>query len=320
MQTTRSNPLPAEHWTEEVVCPICSTALYKVLRPASYPSTLEPKQVLEIYRSSSDCVLLDQLVQCLSCSLVYLNPRMKTELILNSYTNSLDSRFAAQDLARIQTFKKNLKIIAPHLPAEEKNQNLILDIGCASGAFLKAVSDFKLEGIGIEPNQWLVEFGRIHYGVDIRQGTLMDFKFDDSSFSAISLWDVLEHVCNPKDVLHECQRILKKEGILIINIPDYSSLARRLLRYKWPFFLNVHLYYFTPETIAHLLKQCGFQIFLTKPFWQILELGYILERASHVFPAFRGIRKVISSLSLDPVPVTYTLGQTLILAKKINPL
>ena len=305
-------------WTEEVPCPICSSAVYKILRPAGYPSTLEPKQLLEIYCSSSDCVLLDQLVQCLSCSLIYLNPRMKAEIILGSYMNSVDFRFVAQDLVRIKTFKKNLKIIAPHLQGEGQNKNFILDVGCASGAFLKAASDFNLKGMGIEPNKWLVEFGRKQYGVDIKQGILMDFQFSDSFFSAISLWDVLEHVYNPQEVLQECQRILRKEGILIINYPDYSSLARRFLGYKWPFFLNVHLYYFTLETIDKLLKQHGFQIFLAKPFWQILEMGYILERISHLFPAFSGIRKVVSKLSLDTLPVTYTLGQTLILARKMG--
>jgi hypothetical protein len=134
----------------------------------------------------------------------------------------------------------------------------------------------------------------------------------------VTLWDVIEHLTNPAKVINSIAEILDDEGILLINYPNYDSLIRKLMGKKWPFFLSVHLIYFTPKTIKNFLHSCGFEIIEEKPYWQTLELGYALDRAGSYFHLFKLLSSISKFLKIDRIPLKYQMGQTLIIAKKVN--
>ena len=71
-----------DNFLETVNCPICDSQDYRVLRKANYPENITLQELLKIYKSSSDTELIDQVVKCLECGLVYLNPRVKSDIIL----------------------------------------------------------------------------------------------------------------------------------------------------------------------------------------------------------------------------------------------
>ena len=82
----------------------------------------------------------------------------------------------------------------------------------------------------------------------------------------------------------------------------------KLLRGAWPFYLNVHLFYFTRKTIIKLLEKNGFEVIHVKNYWQCLSLGYVLIRAN--LPISPEILKKLR------LPVWYYLGQRTVVAKK----
>ncbi len=313
----QSSPSQIDSLTETVRCPVCSSTDYRVVRKARYPSDLNKDKLLKIYHSSSDSSLWDQLVTCKDCELTYLNPRIKESLAYESYSNAEDDRFAAQNEYRIATFKKSLKKVLSHSGKEAKGLR-VLDIGSAAGAFLKAAKDLGCDAVGVEPSRWMCEWGKKHYGVDLRPGTLSDQNFEEGSFDVITLWDVLEHLYHPEDELKRCAKLLKKDGVLVVNYPDYGSYARKILSEKWPFFLNVHLLYFTNKSLKKLLAKCGFELVETSPYWQTLSFGYVCERAGQYLPFFNGIKKVSEKVRLSRLPLNYQMGQSLALARRIS--
>jgi 2-polyprenyl-3-methyl-5-hydroxy-6-metoxy-1,4-benzoquinol methylase len=259
---------------------------------------------------------MDQLAECSKCGLVYLNPRIRSDIILESYSNAIDPLFVSQNLQRIRTFRKVFRHWLKKERITPSHEKRLLDIGCASGAFLKVANDLDFQVVGVEPSSYLCEFGKREYNLDLRPSILQDQEFKDNEFDIISMWDVIEHLDQPGKVLEEIHRILKPDGKLIINYPEYDSWPRKLLGYKWPFFLSVHLYYFTPETISHLLKNCGFRTKHCEPYLQTLELGYVLKRAGQIFTPFKWVEHVVKSIGLGRVPITYYIGQTLVTAVK----
>jgi 2-polyprenyl-3-methyl-5-hydroxy-6-metoxy-1,4-benzoquinol methylase len=301
---------------ETGTCPICGTREYSVIREAAYPQNLSHEALLKIYCSSSDHSLMDQLVCCKGCQLVYLNPRVKKEIALASYSSAIDPTFVKQNQFRIRTFSRTLSQFLKTHNIHPSKDKRVLDVGCAGGAFVKAAQDAGFTAMGIEPSSWMCEFGKKEYGLDLRAGILEDYKLPSESFDIITLWDVLEHVYTPIEVLSDCQRLLKPGGYLIINYPDYGSTARRLLGWKWPFFLSVHLFYFTPTTITKLLEKCGLAVVKIKPFWQTLELGYTLDRAAPYFGVCRLLSKVVKALGLGSVPLTYNMGQSMVISRR----
>lgn len=300
--------------TETIACPVCGSGQFTVLRGAAYDSAPTLEEFTKVYCSSSDTKLMDQLVRCSGCELVYLNPRISEALALQSYTNAEDTTFVTQNAMRILTFRRTLKKIAARLGITGPQR--LLDVGCAGGAFVKAATDEGYEATGVEPSAWLCGYGRKTYGLDLRQGVLNDQGFAPKQFDMVTLWDVLEHMHHPSANLDTCRNILKDDGHLIVNYPEYASFPRRVMGFNWPFFLSVHLYYFTPQTVERLLAKNGFKVVYTGMFWQTLELSYVLGRAASYFGIFSLAQKAVDALGLGKLPLTYYVGQTLVIAKK----
>jgi len=311
-QSTQAN----KSFFETVACPLCNCRKFEVIRPGRFPAVLSEQFLREVYRSSSDAKLFEQVVRCLNCQLVYLNPRLKASQIIEAYAQGEDSRHVSQDPMRIRTFTVALQQLRRAYKLGRSKAARVLDIGCASGAFLVAARKLGLQGVGIEPNRWLARYGRTRYRLDVRPGVLADYHFPNESFSLATLWDVIEHVPRPAEELKATHRVLKKEGILVVNYPDYQSLPARLLGKKWPFWLSAHLTYYSPETIKRQLERCGFTVLSLKPHWQTLELGYILQRITPYFGLAAFLKRFVKRLGLSAVPIKYWIGQTQVVARK----
>ena len=133
----------------------------------------------------------------------------------------------------------------------------------------------------------------------------------------VTIWDVLEHTPDPKEVLRECRRILKKKGLLVVNYPDIGSWIARIMGRKWVFLLSVHLYYFTRRTMVKMLQDSGFSVLKIKPHYQQLALGYLFSRSKAYVGHVGAIGENISRmLGMGGVNIPYWIGQTLVIAQK----
>ncbi len=301
---------------ETVPCPLCKSFDFTVVYPGTFPEDLSQEFLTKVYKSSSDQTIFEQVVKCSDCGLVYLNPRLRSDLIVDSYAEGEDMAFVEQDPMRIKTFKSALRQVSKEYGLPLSNTTKVLDIGCAGGAFLRAARELELSAVGVEPSKWLGEYGRSQHGLDVRSGTLSEQAFPEANFDLVTLWDVIEHVPSPTDELREVSRILKPAGLLVVNYPDFGSLASRLLGKKWPFLLSVHLVYYTRSTIRRQLEQAGFEVADIRRHWQMLELGYVLKRAAVYFSFIRFIGRFVESIGLGSVPFMYWVGQTRVVARK----
>ena len=297
---------------ENVSCNLCGADDYEVIYPARYEHA-RPDEILNTFRSSGNEVLLDQLVRCKTCGLQYLNPRLRTDIVLEGYSAGSDELFVSQAAGRERTFSKSLKIIEHYRP----RRGHLLDIGTAGGSFLATAKKTGWKVAGCEPNRWLCNWANQHYGLEIIPGTIFDMKLKDASFDVVALWDVLEHTSDPKAVLRECERVLKQNGLLVINYPDVNSFIARLMGRKWVFLLSVHLYYFTGITLGQMLGEVGFRIRSRRPHWQTLELGYIIFRMeAYAKPLAHSLQKLTKALGLSIFQFPYWMGQMLVIAEK----
>lgn len=294
---------------ESVACNICGSTDYRVI----YPSTRAALgDVVEEFKSSGDEPLRDQLVACRRCGLEYVSPRLRSEVILRGYSGGTDERFVSQSAARERTFGKCLDILERHAPGRGR----LLDVGTAAGAFLHVARARGWRVDGCEPNRWMCEWGRSHYGLDIRPGTLAEQHYPDATFDVVTLWDVLEHAPDPLALLAECRRVLRPGGLLVVNYPDIGSWIARLMGRRWLFLISVHIYYFTRRTIARALERAGFSVAEIRPHVQQLEFDYILTRAEPVAgPLARVGRRLARPLGLATWQMPYWIGQTLCVAR-----
>lgn len=282
-------------------CAICGDTNFTVVRRSrgSHGN-------LDVYSSSSNARLTSQLTSCDTCRLVSVNPRLASDDLNNAYANAVDEIHGEDSERRIRSFQRAFtRALSSSWSVNSKSTTYIVDIGCASGEFPEAVRRMGFEVTGYELSHHLAAQGRQKYDLDIRTGPFKSADFAVKKIDLVTMWDVLEHIESPSQVLTEIRSSLSKGGHLLLNLPMIDTLSAKILRSLWPFYLEVHLHYFTMASIQNLLERHGFEIVYSRPYTQTLGSRYLARRAT----AGR-----LRRLPLD-VPIPYRLGQRTIVAK-----
>ena len=246
-----------ENNLENVSCNLCNANNFNIVYESQYEEETS-EDLKDKFKSSGDETLVDQVVKCKECEFVYINPRIKQNLIIEGYSEGTDENFASQAKGRERTFSRCLDKVEKALPNEKINpRGTLLDIGTANGSFLHVAQKRGWKVEGLELNKWLCAWARKNYGINVKPRTLFEQNYPDESFDLITLWDVLEHVPDARLMLEECNRITKRGGFIVINYPNFGSWLAKLMGRKWIFMLSVHLFYFTPRTIRDMLEKTG---------------------------------------------------------------
>src|SRR5688500_1872636 len=263
-------PDVSDRLLESVPCNICGSTESRILRPARYDihSTREI-DFARTFSSSSDERLNHQLVACARCGLQYVSPRLRADAVLDGYSTGSDEQFVSQSRGREITFNKCLDAIEQ---IWDRKPGRLLDIGTGGGSFPYIASRRGWTADGCEPNRWLCNWALENYGLAVQPGPAFEQNYPAKSYDVVTLRDVLEHTPDPKTEIREIHRLLKEDGLLVINYPDIGSWVARVMGRSWVFLLDVHLYYFTRGTIQKLLGDAGFDIVRIRPHFQRLGL------------------------------------------------
>ncbi|MFA5074273.1 MAG: radical SAM protein [Nitrospirota bacterium] len=140
----------------------------------------------------------------------------------------------------------------------------ILDVGCGTGNLLYEMREKGTwQGYGLEVSPVYTEHIKKQSGINIMQGTLAEAHYPSDFFDVITMIHVMEHIPSPMDTLQETIRILKKNGLAVIAVPNIKSLVARITREQWDWVApETHLHYFSPQTLEIALKQAGFETLL----------------------------------------------------------
>lgn len=158
--------------------------------------------------------------------------------------------------------KKTLKNIA-NLMNQRVNQLKLLDVGCSNGAFIFTANQSGIQCEGIEPAEEAALAAQ-KAGLKVHHGFLEESNLVKESYDIITLFEVIEHLKNPVELLNECSRLLKKNGMMVIRTANTDSWTVRILKGKWHYF-NIsrhggHISFFCKKSITALGVQTGFKI------------------------------------------------------------
>lgn len=201
------------------------------------------------------------MVECARCAVVYQHPRPTSAEMGNfypstyvAYTPSVQTESWIRRIDRRYGLRKRCNIVTRHVKG-----GLLLDVGCATGDFL---SEMKRQPgwrvAGIEPSEHAARYAQAHIGVPVVNGTLNGAPFSTASFDAITMWDVLEHVYDPRTVISEAARLLRPGGVLVVNHPNLESIDRYIFGRLWlGYELPRHLHLFPTTLLRQLMDEHG---------------------------------------------------------------
>lgn len=202
--------------------------------------------------------------KCSQCGFLLTNPRPETDKIGNYYNSPDYISHSDNNKNLFDVVYKTVRKYTHHrkylLVKKNTDGNAILDIGCATGEFL---NEFKKRGWttqGVEPSKKAQYFARENYGIEVNDECAVD-DFPTNSFDVITMWHVLEHVANLQERILQIKRILKKNGILIIAVPNSNAPDAKIYENYWAAYdVPRHLYHFSKSSIRALFKKYNFEI------------------------------------------------------------
>lgn len=263
---------------ETVKCPLCSEANYE-------PYITHAR---ELYNGTDNYF---DVVRCVNCQMIFTNPRPTKETIGFFYPDSAkyyqpkirnkDNTFEEKAAKTVLTnyfgykfpspfgkfgafiFSRLLrsKLAISHIPRFVQNGRL-LDIGCSWGQYLARMAGYGWDVYGIEINKKAAEFAKNSLGLqNIHNGSFDDYECPDNFFDVINMSMVLEHIHGPVQCLQRINKLLKKDGQLIISVPDISGFEAKIYgKYAYTLQVPQHLNHFTPQTIKTMLYKTGFKV------------------------------------------------------------
>jgi len=151
----------------------------------------------------------------------------------------------------------------------------ILDVGCGWATMLLYFKNLGLNCFGFDPAEEAIKYGKSKGLNVIHSGVNNIDLFNGKKFDLITLMNVYEHLRDPLDIISQIKKILKDDGILIIDVPNefnvFQTVGRDLYNLEnWWVYPPRHLNYFSGETLKKLLIGEGFEV-------KILEASFPLE-------------------------------------------
>jgi len=226
--------------------------------------------------------------RCTGCGFVRQNPRPTADHIRTSnYDGAAQKRrsYFGRSLGRddlehwqsqpLQAYEAGVAAVdAQRRPTGPDDvlprKGLWLDVGASTGQLLVAAHNAGYDVGGVELGSGQVKLCKEVHGFDVFHGTLAEAAFPDGHADVVSYRHVLEHIHDLLGELQEAHRVLRPDGLLLIEVPNFGGL-----RYTWgrlrtamklsksiyrKLNLPEHLYYFTIDSLRHMLDKTGFDV------------------------------------------------------------
>jgi SAM-dependent methyltransferase len=199
-------------------------------------------------------------VSCTQCGLVRLAARPSASNLGIYYPSSQYPAYNRQNSlplgSRIQKLISMISLCRNYDEdlAGSKNRGRMLDLGCGAGQQLNYYKESGWETFGVEISKEASRKAR-NSGHEVFCGTLEEANYPSDYFILIRARHVLEHLPNPVGTLIEIQRILKKNGQLVLETPNCAGLWARVFRcWYWQVDAPRHFFLFDKYTLEQAIE------------------------------------------------------------------
>ena len=249
--------------------------------------------------------------KCPKCSLECIFPQLDDETLGKVYDASYFVHYKSESDPEIvksmkrATYTKQMRHLSEVVGAPAGKR--MLDCGAATGYLAELSRELGWDSFAIEYSEFGARACEKVLGSDrVYRGQAQDSTFaanPEGKFSLITMFDFIEHVRDPRDVLRWAKQKLTTDGTLMLTTPRVGSLSWRLMGQSWFHYTSrEHLWFFSPKSIEILLREYGFRSVEVRPLVKAVTIGYALGHYARSYsysgiftPFARGMEAIIPS-------------------------
>jgi SAM-dependent methyltransferase len=256
---------------ENPLCWLCGSDALQLVKASNIPSALASHS---FSITDSNYGITGVIFRCRACGFMEC-PDLRE--VLPFYENLVDTGYEIGRKERGLQARKILEGVRKF-----RVGGRLLDIGAGSGILVEQALELGYRAQGIEPSKWLQKTAADR-GLPVSLGTFPHPEVC-GPFDVVTLIDVIEHVSNPVELLCNIRQALKQDGLAVIVTPDVSSIAARILSWKWWHFRIAHIGYFNKRTLLFALGRAGLKpVLVRRPAW-FFTADYLWVRVQRYLP------------------------------------
>jgi SAM-dependent methyltransferase len=136
-----------------------------------------------------------------------------------------------------------------------------LEVGIGNGQYLNYLKRHGWNVAGIDLSPQAAQVAKKLFDIDVFVGQLEECPFSDEEFDYIHLSHVVEHFFDPLESIKKVFSLLKKGGIVYIEVPNGEGFGAKISKEYWyGWDAPRHLFTFTPKTLKLLVEESGFKV------------------------------------------------------------
>ena len=251
---------------------------------------------------------------CDECSLRFVGDDIPAEQIEALYAlPELADYFVALEGRHERKFAPRLREFAQ---VGVSPASRVVDVGCGSGEFSAMAAAEGYSAVGLDVSEPSIDAARtLHPQVDYRVGDASALAATEpASFDVVTLWDVIEHVMRPHEVIADCAALLRPEGLIVLGTPNGDSLYDRVADVSYRFarplgklmlqqrYSEWHLQIWTARTLGRLLRDHGLEVLIARKHRELTATPSLYLRQAG-FKRLGAIAKTSDGLIEAAVPV-----------------
>jgi SAM-dependent methyltransferase len=196
--------------------------------------------------------------RCNDCQFLFSGKLMRQEDLDRYYRDDFGSERHRR--GQLVNATINARMLRALVPGDAfASVRSLLDVGTGYGFLLRELRDrYQLSGVGVELSAQESAYGRNTLGLDIRTGPLARADLPKASFDMVTSFEVIEHVTDPIQFLHEMLEYVRPGGWLLTMTDNFESRVARDLSAAFPKWIpHSHISHFAPATLERAMTANG---------------------------------------------------------------
>lgn len=207
-------------------------------------------------------------VTCPDCGTLYMRPRPSPEVMASYYANSENYQYWAQHIFPASEASRREKIHRPWLQRVlgycdrfSIPTGTLMDVGAGFGTFASlARNSGRFDRVmAVEPTPEMAEACR-QRGVEVVEKPIEAITDEAEGVDVAVAFEVIEHLFEPRQFLHQCARRLRPGGLLVVSCPNGKGFDISVLGAISLAIDPEHVNLFNPQSLSRLVESCGFDV------------------------------------------------------------